>query len=80
LLTEIPVADSVVLTFDPERDTRAATATIPGGAEDREFWLADEAGREVVQWDRLRGTARVLDGGGRGHGRAARQGTGHHHL
>lgn len=60
-LTEIPVADSVVLTFDPERNTRG-TGEDPGRREDREFWLADEAGRQVVQWDRLRGTARLLDG------------------
>lgn len=59
-LTEIPVADSVMLTFDPSRDTRSSGAD-PGRREDREFWLADEAGRMVVQWDRLRGTARLLD-------------------
>lgn len=59
-LTEIPAADSVVLTFDPDRDTRS-NGPDPGRAEDREFWLADEAGRQVVQWDRLRGTARLLD-------------------
>lgn len=58
-LTEVPACDSVVLTFDPERDTRGL-GTDPGRREDREFWLADEAGRQVVQWDRLRGTARVL--------------------
>ncbi|HEX6811495.1 MAG TPA: hypothetical protein VF384_07720 [Planctomycetota bacterium] len=61
LLTEIPAADSVVLTFDPERNTRAL-GTDPGRREDREFWLADSTGREVVLWDRMRGTARVLDG------------------
>ena len=59
VLTEIPAADSLVLTFDPGRDTRAGGPD-PGRADDREFWLADENGREVVQWDRLRGTARVL--------------------
>ncbi|MCB9884472.1 MAG: hypothetical protein H6838_03215 [Planctomycetes bacterium] len=59
-LTEVPAADSVVLSFDPERDTRA-NGNDPGRREDREFWLADEPGREVVQWDRLRGTARVLE-------------------
>ncbi len=59
-LSEIPVADSVVLTFDPERNTRAIGPD-PGRREDREFWLADEAGRQVVQWDRLRGSARVLE-------------------
>ncbi len=60
-LTEIPVCDSVVLTFDPERNTRASGED-PGRRDDREFWLADEAGRHVVQWDRLRGTARMLEG------------------
>jgi len=59
LLTEIPAADSLVLTFDPERNTRA-NGPDPGREDDREFWLADENAREVVQWDRLRGTARVL--------------------
>jgi hypothetical protein len=63
-LTEIPVCDSVVLTFDPERDTRGSGED-PGRREDREFWLADESGRQVVQWDRLRGTARVLGGAAR---------------
>lgn len=61
LLTEIPVADSVVLTFDPARDTRAS-GNDPGRADDREFWFGDETGREIILWDRLRGTARVLDG------------------
>ncbi|MEO6595285.1 MAG: hypothetical protein ABIP94_11080 [Planctomycetota bacterium] len=60
VLTEVPAADSVVLTFDPERNTRAL-GNDPGRREDREFWLADEVGRQVVLWDRLRGTARVLD-------------------
>ena len=61
MVTEIPAADSVVLTFDPGRDTRG-NGPDPGRRDDREFWLADEGGREVVRWDRLRGTARVLDG------------------
>lgn len=60
-LTEVPPADSIVLTIDPDRDTRGI-GTHPGRREDREFWLADEQGRQVVQWDRLRGTARVLEG------------------
>lgn len=60
MVSEIPVADSVVLTFDPERDTRAIGPD-PGRREDREFWLADEVGRQVVQWDRLRGSARLLE-------------------
>ena len=59
VLTEIPAADSLVLTFDPERNTRS-NGPDPGRREDRDFWLADELGREVVQWDRLRGSARVL--------------------
>lgn len=59
MLTEIPAADSLVLSFDPDRNTRS-NGPDPGRRDDREFWLADEAGREVVQWDRLRGTARVL--------------------
>ena len=60
MLTEVPPADSIVLTFDPERDTRT-TGQDPGRSEDREFWLGDEKARQVVQWDRLRGTARVLE-------------------
>jgi len=59
-LSEIPVADSVVLTFDPDRNTRN-NGPDPGRREDREYWLADEVSRELVQWDRLRGSARVLD-------------------
>jgi hypothetical protein len=58
--TEIPAADCIVLTFDPARNTRAL-GTDPGRDEDREFWLADEARREVMLWDRLRGSARVLE-------------------
>jgi len=61
LLSEVPAADSVVFTFDPDRNTRSSGPD-PGRQEDREFWLADETAREVVQWDRLRGAARVLDG------------------
>ena len=60
-LTEVPAADSLMLTFDPERNTRS-NGPDPGREDDREFWIADENGREVVQWDRLRGTARVLPG------------------
>lgn len=60
-MVEIPAADSVVLTFDPGRDTRASGPD-PGRRDDREFWLGDLASRQVVQWDRLRGSARVLDG------------------
>jgi len=59
-LSEIPLADSIVLTFDPQRDTRSLGPD-KGRREDREFWLAEEVGREVVLWDRLRGTARTLD-------------------
>lgn len=58
-LTEIPAADSLMLTFDPERNTRS-NGPDPGREEDREFWIADEKGRQLVQWDRLRGSARVL--------------------
>lgn len=60
-LVEVPVADSVLLSFDPARDTRA-NGPDPGRTEDRDFWLADQAARQLVQWDRLRGTARVLEG------------------
>lgn len=60
-IVEIPVCDNVLLTVDPQRDTRGA-GDDPGRRDDREFWLADEAGRQVVQWDRVTGTARVLDG------------------
>lgn len=59
-LTEIPVADSILLSFDPDRNTRS-NGPDPGRQEDRSFWLADQAGRDLVLWDRLRGTARSLD-------------------
>jgi hypothetical protein len=61
-LTEIPAADSILLSFDPERNTRS-NGPDPGRSEDRDFWLAEESSRAVVQWDRLRGTARVLPEG-----------------
>lgn len=59
-LTEIPVADSILVSFDPERNTRG-NGPDPGRQEDRSFWLADQAGRDLVLWDRLRGTARSLE-------------------
>lgn len=62
-LQEIPPADSVVLTFDPRRDTRAIGPD-EGRKEDREFWIAEVAGqgRRLVLWDRFRGTARFAEG------------------
>jgi hypothetical protein len=60
-LLETPVADSVVLSIDPRRDTRSLGPD-PGRVEDVEFWLGDEASHQVLQWDRLRGSARLLDG------------------
>ena len=62
-LLEIPPADSVMLSFDPRRDTKSIGAD-PGREEDREFWLSDVEGqgRKLVLWDRLRGTARYGDG------------------
>lgn len=61
-LYETPPADSIVLSFDPKRDTRSLGRD-PGREEDREFWLAEVGGqgRQVVQWDRLRGTARYAE-------------------
>lgn len=61
-LTEIPACDALVLTFDPERNTRAIGPD-PGRTEDRVFWLADEPSHKLLQWDMLRGTARQLDDG-----------------
>lgn len=58
-LSEIPTADCVVFSFDPARDTRSIGPD-RGRTEDREFWFADERGHHVVQWDRFRGTARML--------------------
>ncbi|MEY4673228.1 MAG: hypothetical protein RL148_1012 [Planctomycetota bacterium] len=62
LLTELPVADNLVLTFDPARNTRGLGPE-PTRAEDAEFWLAEGTGNELVLWDRLRGTARVVEDG-----------------
>lgn len=59
-LNEIPVADSVEITFDPARDTRGGGLD-PGRRDDRTFWLADENSRSVVLWDQLGGKARLLD-------------------
>lgn len=61
-LHEIPVADSIVLTFDPQRDTRALGPD-PGRRDDVEFWLGDESSHGLLLWDRLRGSARICDGG-----------------
>ena len=62
-VVEIPPADSVLLTFDPSRDTRAI-GNDPGRREDTSFWLADVEGQgnRVVFWDRLRGEARFAQG------------------
>ncbi len=64
-VAEIPPADSILLTFDPKRDTRALGRDL-GREDDREFWLAqvDGAGAgRVVLWDRFRGKARECEGG-----------------
>ena len=58
--SETPVADSVLLSFDPLRNTRAMGPD-PGRADDMELWLSEESSHEVMRWDRYRGTARVLD-------------------
>lgn len=57
-------ADSIVLTFDPRRDTRQLGPD-PGRAEDREFWLAElpEKGRKLVLRDPMRGIGRFVEGG-----------------
>src|SRR5262249_3728412 len=62
-LTEIPSCDSVVLTFDPDRDTRSLGAD-DGRKEDREFWLGSvrDGDQRLVIWDRYRGTARFAEG------------------
>ncbi len=63
-LDEVPPVDSIVLSFDIRRDTRAIGAD-EGRAEDREFWLADmdleENSRKPILWDRFRGTARFIE-------------------
>jgi hypothetical protein len=62
-VTEVPPADAIVLTFDPNRDTRSWGRDLRR-EEDREFWLADvpEQGRKFVLWDRFRGNARYAEG------------------
>lgn len=52
--TEIPPTDSIILTFDPFRDTRAIGAD-RGRSEDAAFWLSHTDGRDVIRWDRLVG-------------------------
>jgi hypothetical protein len=59
---EIPAADSIVLTFDPERDT-SCLGPDPGRVDDASLWLAEESSHQLVRWDRLRGTARAVQGG-----------------
>lgn len=58
---ETPVADSILLSIDPLRNTRSFGPDL-GRTDDVEFWLAEEPSHEVMQWDRYRGTANVLDG------------------
>ena len=60
-LLETPVADSIVLSFDGNRDTRALGPT-PGRREDVELWLSEEASQKVMIWDRLRGSAQIIEG------------------
>ncbi len=63
-VSEIPPADCVVLTFDPNRDTRALGRDL-GRSEDRELWFADVEGDgkgKIVQWDRFRGKAAYMTG------------------
>src|SRR5690606_1651088 len=62
--TEIPPADALILTFDPARDTRSLGAD-RGRSDDISFWLAEVEGqgRQVVRWDRYRGTAGFAEGG-----------------
>lgn len=62
LTMETPAADSILLTIDPLRNTRALGPD-RGRDDDVEFWLGDEASHLVLQWDRLRGHARLLDAG-----------------
>lgn len=61
--SEIPPADSLLVTIDPLRDTQAFGFD-PGRSEDVEFWLGEVEGQErrVVKWDRFRGQARHADG------------------
>ena len=59
-LLETPVADCVLLSIDPLRNTRSFGPDT-GRADDIEFWLSEESSHEVMSWDRYRGTARVLD-------------------
>ncbi|MCC6671239.1 MAG: hypothetical protein IT458_09265 [Planctomycetes bacterium] len=74
-MLEIPPADSVVLSFDPDRNTRAA-GNDPGRVEDREFWLAEIQGGkgQVVLWDRYRGSARLVGAGSLAVGRDQERG------
>ena len=62
-LSEIPPADNLMLTFDPDRNTRSVGPD-DGRREDQEFWLADVhgQGRRLVLWDRYRGTAGYAEG------------------
>ncbi len=60
---EVPPADSILLSFDPRRDTRTIGRDVRR-EEDREFWLAEAEGQEkrVVSWDRYRGNASFAEG------------------
>ncbi len=59
-LLETPIADNVMLSIDPRRDTRSLGPD-PRRADDSEFWLSEESSHEVMRWDRYRGTAGVVN-------------------
>jgi hypothetical protein len=56
--SDVPSADCILFSFDPNRDTRTLGPD-RGRAEDRELWLGESGGNgELVLWDRYRGAAR----------------------
>ena len=62
LMSEMPVADSVVITFDIERNTRRL-GLHRERIDDAEFWLSEQDTHKVLKLDRMRGSADMLEEG-----------------
>ncbi|GDY01748.1 hypothetical protein LBMAG49_10770 [Planctomycetota bacterium] len=62
LMQEIPVADSILLSIDVDRNTRKLGRNRER-IDDADFWLAQEDSHKVMKWDRLRGSSNMLEKG-----------------
>ncbi len=62
LMSEMPVADSVSIWFDIERNTRRLGLNRER-IDDAEFWLSEQDSHKVLKLDRMRGSADMLEEG-----------------